>query len=256
MWDKMNSFLTEDHHFQLGGIILPNGDFINQGLFDKKEWEGIQSQHLDKDDLADVIQNKVSYFDTKGIDVLFPVQFKNNQGDFRKEGAELKNAIDMVNPYGLKVDVLGHSMGNLATASYISGISGKDYENDIDNFIAIGAPFNGSDFAQVGRLATSNPIGNWGMGLFSLDKHGPAYDLLVPGSEAITELQQSWKGAEYYGINAWSLQSKPNDGVVSWESSTSLSGFIDVQMPWEFHTNEADVFNYEYITWDIFTKNE
>lgn len=66
--------------------------------------------------------------------------------------------IDMIRPDGFKVDVIGHSMGCLATASYIAGISGVPYGNDIDQFVALGAPFGSNIFAVYADYTDGRPV--------------------------------------------------------------------------------------------------
>lgn len=108
-------------------------------------------------------------------------------------------------------------MGGLAIASYVSGISGVEYEKDINKFIALGSPFKGSSWANLTPEM--------------LQRLGPAYNNLKPGSEAINELQSAWsQNYKSLGVDFYSLQSKPWDGVVSWSSSTSLKGSKNIQI--------------------------
>jgi hypothetical protein len=129
----MNKYLKNTKDFEIGGIINGGEEFVNKNLFKAGEWKEIEKSiaglglEEKRKILQPLIQAKVAELDEQGIDVLFMMNFSNNQDDFRKQGAELKKAIDFVKPKDQKVNVLAHSMGSLATASYISGISGVNY---------------------------------------------------------------------------------------------------------------------------------
>lgn len=216
-WIMMNEYL-ENNGFKIGGNIrYRDGNIIfeNSDLFTKKEWDDIQN--WDIINIQSEIQRKVAEFNSNGIDVLFPVEFMNNQGDFRKQGAELQRALELVTPDDTKSNVLAHSMGSLAAASYISGISGVDYANDIERLLTIGAPFDGSYLAYP-----ADWIGDLDL-LGNLRRRGPAYHNLRGDSEAISQLQDAWNN-NTHEVDFHSLQSKIGDGVVSWHSSTALEG--------------------------------
>jgi len=251
MWDNLNEELAKKGDVKNGGYIDmkeaeksdPNNNFgfHNEGLFNKKEMEKIRqvmensdlTPEQKKDYLRGQIQSKIATLDKNEIDVMIAVNFSNNQDDFRKQGAELKEAIDFVNPEGMKVDVLAHSMGSLATASYIAGISGVNFEHDIDQFIALGPPFAGNGPANFARGL------NGGMILPSI--HGSAYRNLKKGSPAIKQLQEAWNNNwSSYGVQAYALQSSSGDGIVSPGSSFSLKGITPVIMPYQLHTLQAD----------------
>jgi triacylglycerol esterase/lipase EstA (alpha/beta hydrolase family) len=256
-WEDMNERLKKMGDFEIGGIIIGGDEFVNKNLFSDEEWDTIKKEIKDlstadkRKILQPLIQARVAELDEQGIDVLFMITFSNNQDDFRKQGAELKKAIDLVKPKGQKVDVLAHSMGSLAAASYIAGISGVAYENDIDKFIAIGAPFGGSSWANW-----ADALGDKLQGRFR--RSGDAYHNLRPGSEAINELQTAWNSnygslTAPFGVRFYSLQSKPGDAIVSWGSSTSLKGSINVKMPIVFHSNQLRSIYYQSEVYNILT---
>ena len=254
-WEEMAAYLGDTKDFRIGGVINSGEEFVNnenRGLFTSIEWDRIQNELkgegvCKKTYMQTMIQAKVAELDEQDIDVLFMMNFSNNQGDFREQGAELKKGIDLVNPDGMKANVVAHSMGSLATASYIAGISGVEYSNDIDKFIAIGAPFSGSSGSNI-----VDKTGGWPLPRAK----GPAYSNLRPGSEAINELQTTWNknfGSQNkpFGVDFYSLQSMIGDGVVSWSSSTSLSGSLNIDMPFAFHTKQTKNINYQRQTYDI-----
>lgn len=296
MWEQLNEFLLKQGKYQMGGNISidkeSNLSFQNKGLFKVKEWQDIEEEmkgmtvEQQMNHLKEKIKIRVSEFDKQGKDVLFTIEYAggegdySNQGDFRKQGAKLKEAIDLVNPEGQKVDVIGHSMGALATASYISGISGVEYEKDINKFIAVGAPFKGCSLAKLaydikGKIDINVPsieqIYNswlsknpWWPGVDAnplVDtsipapraEYGPAYALLMPNSEGIKQLQDAWnRNYQSFGVNFYSMQGIFGDGVVSRGSSTSLKGSNNIMMErFSFHTNQANNLYWQSYIWGL-----
>ncbi|HHV39665.1 MAG TPA: alpha/beta hydrolase [Tepidimicrobium sp.] len=249
-WGNMVSYLEATNDFITGGIIQGGTGFQNKKLFDSEDIVKIEKAiGVDFDKIKDTellkpfIQAKVAELDEQGIDVLFMLDFTNNQGDFRNQGAELKKAIDLVNPKGHKANVLAHSMGSLGTASYISGISGVDYENDINTFIAIGAPFKGSSWAFAADLAGDFLPGD-------LRRHGTAYHNLRPDSKAINQLQKAWNNKSH-NVNFHSLQCTAGDLVVSWNSSTSLKGGKNHGLTFTIHTRQTKNLDYQKATYQL-----
>lgn len=118
--------------------------FHNADLFSPIEWQklkkrikedpGLKKSNISrsgtsphkqivKQILQSAIQNKIVARLQNNQSVIFSFSYTNNQDDFRRQGEELKEVIDFVKPAGRKVTVIGHSMGCLATASYINHIS-------------------------------------------------------------------------------------------------------------------------------------
>jgi RHS repeat-associated protein len=240
MWKKFNKGLKKHDDIITGGSIdikeiddlANNFGFENEGLFADDEWNEIQNYlanghatvYRKQDVLKEYVRNKIIEFDKQGMDVTIAVNFVNNQGDFREQGAELYKAINFVSPHN-SVDVVGHSMGALAIASYISGISGVRYEHNIDKFVAIGAPFKGSIWANVANLL--GPILP-----FAFHERGPAYECLSVNSAAIKELQSAWNSNyQSFGVQAYSLIPIFGDTIVSPWSAWSLQGVTKVAMP-------------------------
>jgi hypothetical protein len=262
MWKKMNKKLAELGDIENGGYIDmkeindpgKNFGFHNDGLFDDDEWSNIKntindskiSAEMKQQYMKSMIGTRIAQLDKEGIDVTVAVNFSNNQGDFREQGAELKAAIDFVNQAGSSVDVVAHSMGSLATASYISGISGVQYGRDIDKFVALGPPFKGSILAYpgtlLGKIIPFKPF----------HEKGPAYHLLQPTSFGIRQLQSAWNNNyEKFGVKAYSLIPGIGDTVVGSSSAWSLNGFSKLDMPFTVHTRESGNKYFQQATYNI-----
>jgi hypothetical protein len=222
MWKKFNKGIKKHGDIITGGSIdikkmndlTSNFGFTNEGLFNDDEWNGLQNYlangnatvYRKQDVLKEYVRDKIIGLDKQGVDATIAVNFVNNQGDFREQGAELYKAINFVSPHK-SVDVVAHSMGSLATASYISGISGVSYGHNIDKFVAIGAPFKGSSLAYpgfiLGKMFKILP-NIWPIKAFR--ERGPAYYLLQPTSVGIKELQNAWNSNyNSFGVQAYSL---------------------------------------------------
>jgi hypothetical protein len=240
MWKKFNKGIKKHGDIITGGSIdikkmndlTSNFGFTNEGLFNDDEWNGLQNYlangnatvYRKQDVLKEYVRDKIIELDEQGVDATIAVNFVNNQGDFREQGSELYKAINFVSPHK-SVDVVAHSMGSLATASYISGISGINYIHNIDKFVAIGAPFGGSLWANVANLLA--PILP-----FNLHEKGPAYECLSVNSAATKELQSAWNSNyQSFGVQAYSLIPILGDVVVSPWSAWSLQGVTKVAMP-------------------------
>ncbi|QDK80825.1 alpha/beta hydrolase [Spirosoma sp. KCTC 42546] len=90
-----------------------------------------------------------------------------------------------------KMDVIGHSMGGLLIRQYSQS---TEYENDIHKVVTLNTPHSGSQFANISKDLSLNPL-NAFRDLFALGVNawvddGAVTDLAV-GSDAINSLNQS-----------------------------------------------------------------
>jgi len=190
--------------------------------------------------------------------------------------------IDMIRPDGFKVDVIGHSMGCLATASYIAGISGVPYGNDIDQFVALGAPFGGNIFAVYAdytdgrpvypiteKVKEKSPSADKVLHLYppcfvrkqverampNMHEKGPAYKCLSKNSEAIKQLRTAWNAVGPRGVRAYALQGYDGDWVVSRQSSFCLKHMTKYVMEGKvFHCLQADNRDWQQTVYNILAK--
>jgi hypothetical protein len=247
IWNKLNKKFKKHGDVVSGGSIdiskiddlMNNFGFNNEGLFTDDEWNEIQNYltnghatvYRKQDALKEYVRDKIIELDKQGVDATIAVNFVNNQGDFREQGLELYKAINFVSCHN-SVDVVAHSMGALATASYISGVN---YIHNIDKFVALGPPYKGSYWAYIG-----SPLGKIMPG--NLHQRGPAYDLLKPTSSGVKELQSAWNTHyELFGVQAFSLIPTVGDLVVTPNSAWSLKG-MHIGMPFTIHHYEPTNF--------------
>jgi triacylglycerol lipase len=134
----------------------------------------------------------------------YTLNFSNKQGlTFDEQGGELAAIIKEVlaaNPGKTKVLLISHSMGGLAAREYLQGLAREvnsvttiPYRNDVAKLITIGAPHQGSFWAEEchNHIGISNISGNVGICdllPLAIDPNSIALEDLKPNSSALNIL--------------------------------------------------------------------
>lgn len=123
-----------------------------------------------------------------------------------------------------KVDVLGYSMGGLATRKYLDEGGGG-----IGKFMMLGTPNQGTRFAQMASRVVEREIG-WAQNFAGLKaEDGPALGWLAAGSPTLDGLNQRWPaqraGVEEVKIVGGRSELTPS---TSWLPFTKGDGLVEV----------------------------
>jgi len=95
------------------------------------------------------------------------------------------------------VDIVAHSMGGLATLAYISGLSGKPYENDIGKLITLATPFFGSPLRAISRIVELLDASLGRVLSASNQPPNTQADQMKIGSEFLWNLHQKWRKTDF-----------------------------------------------------------